>query len=346
VTTVYCAMSGGVDSSVAAALLLEGGHDVIGVTLELHDDTDAVCCTAQAAHDAARICRTLGIEHVTLDASGVFVREVVEPFADEYAEGRTPNPCVLCNERVKFGELLAWVQARGGDKLATGHYARVVDRGEERWLARGLDAAKDQSYFLYRLTPERLERLLFPVGEMHKPDVRAYADRLGLPAARRPESQEVCFAPAGEHAEVVAAMRPDAFTPGEIVDESGAVLGTHGGLGRYTVGQRKGLGIAHTEPLYVLAIDAPANRVVVGSHDSLRVSRVVASDPIWRLPGDAPVTAAVRYRMSPRTATASPQGDSLDVAFNEPLEGVAPGQAVVCYQADLVVGGGTIAWAA
>ena len=345
-TTVYCAMSGGVDSSTAAALLLEAGYDVVGVTLELHEASDAECCTADAARDAAGVCRVLDIEHVTLDARDVFVRDVIEPFADEYAAGRTPNPCVLCNDRVKFGVLLAWVRGQGADALATGHYARVTTVDGQHWLARGLDADKDQSYFLYRLSAEQLPLIRFPVGEMHKADVRAYAERLGLPAARRPESQEVCFAPAGDHTHVLAQRRPDALTPGEIVDESGAVLATHSGLGRYTIGQRRGLGIAHDEPLYVVAIDAEHNRLVVGERTSLRVSRVGAADPVWRLHGESRTTATVRYRMEPRSATAVLSDDTLEVTFDEPLEGVAPGQAVVCYRDELVVGGGTITWAA
>lgn len=343
---VWVAMSGGVDSSVAAALLLEAGHEVTGVTMQLwpSGDDEGGCCSISAVRDAKRVCDLLGVAHYALNYRDVFEREVVTPFAEEYAAGRTPNPCIACNDRVKFSDLLAKVAAQGADFLATGHYARIErDEDGAPWLARAIDPDKDQSYFLYRLTRAQLEHVLFPVGELHKPDVRAYAARLGLHVAEKADSQEVCFAPAGEHAHVLAKRAPRGLTPGEIVDASGAVRGRHEGIGRYTVGQRKGLGIGGSgEPLYVVALDAASNRVVVGPLDALRVARVEAASVIWNGDDEERVEAAVRYRMAGRSATARFEGARLVVDFDEPLEGVAPGQALVCYRGDRVLGGGVI----
>ena len=342
---VFVAMSGGVDSSVTAALLLEQGHDVTGVTMQLWPSTDdeGGCCSVSAVRDAHRVCDLLGIPHYTLNFREAFEREVVAPFADEYAVGRTPNPCIVCNDRLKFSDLLAKVSAQGAEFLATGHYARIVrDTDGTPWLARGVDPGKDQSYFLYRLTRAQLEHTLFPVGELVKPDVRAIAVRLGLHVASKPDSQEVCFASAGEHASVVRERRPDALVPGAIVALDGALLGRHDGIANYTVGQRKGLGIAAPEPLYVLSVDAARNEVVVGPRSALRVTRVEARDAVWRGSDAEDVTAVVRYRMEPRRADARFDGTTLTVTFAEPIEGVSPGQAVVCYRGDVVIGGGTI----
>jgi len=348
VARVFVAMSGGVDSSVAASLLLEQGHDVTGVTMQLWPSSDdsGGCCSVSAVRDARRVCDLLGIPHYALNFRDEFEREVVGPFADEYAAGRTPNPCIVCNDRLKFADLLARVSAQGGEALATGHYARVVvDAAGRRWLARGVDDTKDQSYFLYRLTPAQLDRVLFPVGELRKSEVRAAAQRLGLHVAQKPDSQEVCFAAAGEHADVVARRRPEALAPGPIVDTRGAVLGEHEGIANYTVGQRKGIGIAGPEPLYVVRIDAASNAVVVGGRTDLTVNAVQADDVVWRGSERERVSAMVRYRMKPVAATASVRDGQLDVAFDEPLHGVAPGQAVVCYRGEEVAGGGTIACA-
>jgi len=342
---VFVAMSGGVDSSVAAALLLEQGHDVTGVTMQLWPSGDAEngCCSVSAVRDARRVCDLLGIAHYALNFRAAFESRVVSAFAREYAAGRTPNPCIVCNDRLKFSDLLARVSAQGADFLATGHYARVVrDEAGTPWLARGLDPAKDQSYFLYRLTPAQLEHVLFPVGELEKPAVRAIAERMGLHVAEKPDSQEVCFAAAGHHADVVAARNPEAMRPGEIVGPNGQVLGTHAGIARYTVGQRKGLSIAASEPLYVIAVDAEGNRVVVGEKARLAVERVEADDVVWRGAASERVQAMVRYRMEAGDASVRRAGDRLSVTFDDPLLGVAPGQAVVCYRGDLVIGGGTV----
>lgn len=342
---VFVAMSGGVDSSVAAALLLEKGHDVTGVTMQLWPSGDAEngCCSVSAVRDARRVCDLLGIAHYTLNFREAFESQVVSAFARDYARGRTPNPCIVCNDRLKFSDLLARVSAQGADFLATGHYARIVrDDAGAPWLARGVDPGKDQSYFLYRLTPTQLDHVLFPVGELEKPVVRAIAERMGLHVAEKPDSQEVCFASAGEHAEVVGKRHPEAMRPGEIVTAAGEVLGTHSGIAEYTVGQRKGLGIAAPRPLYVLAVDAENNRVVVGEREDLEASRIEADDVVWRGSGQERVQAMVRYRMQPQEATAELLGDRLTVTFDEPLHGVAPGQAVVCYRGDLVIGGGAV----
>ena len=344
---VFCAMSGGVDSSVAAALLVEQGHDVTGVTMQLWPSSDAEggCCSVSAVRDAKRVCDLLGIPHYALNYRETFEREVVAPFAREYAAGRTPNPCIACNDRVKFSDLLAKVALQGADYLATGHYARVVrDVGEEPWLATGRDPSKDQSYFLYRLTVAQMEHVLFPVGELHKTDVRAIAQRMGLSVADKAESQETCFAVDGEYAPVVAQRAPEALLPGAIVDSSGREVGRHDGVARYTVGQRKGIGVGGLgEPLYVVAIDAEQSKVVVGPREDLTATGVVATDVVWRGTSEMRVTAAVRYRMEPRAAIASLGEDGrLAVTFDEPLEAVAPGQSVVCYDSETVLGGGVI----
>ena len=346
---VWVAMSGGVDSSVSAALLLEQGHDVTGVTMQLwpSSEEEGGCCSVSAVRDARRVCDLLGIAHYTLNFREIFEEAVVGPFADEYAAGRTPNPCIVCNDVLKFADLLAKVSAQGADFLATGHYARIVRDSEGVvWLGRAVDTSKDQSYFLYRLTRRQMAHVLFPVGALLKSDVRAIAARIGLAVAEKPDSQEVCFAPAGEHARVVGQRRPDAVRSGQIVDRAGTVLGTHEGIANFTVGQRKGLGIGGGAPLYVLAIDPEHNRVVVGSREALSVSAVSATDVVWHGGAEESVDAMVRYRMASRPGIATVRhtapGVTLEVSFDEPLEAVAPGQAVVCYQQDRVIGGGVI----
>lgn len=344
---VFAAMSGGVDSSVTAALLLEQGHDVTGVTMQLWPSSDDAggCCSVSAVRDARRVCDLLGIPHYSLNYRESFEREVVVPFADEYAAGRTPNPCLVCNDRLKFSDLLGKVALQGAEFLATGHYARIAPgAGGTLQLMRGMDPGKDQSYFLYRMTPAQLAATLFPVGELTKPQVREMALALGLHVAEKPDSQEICFAEAGEHSDVVARLRPDSVVLGNIEVADGTVVGRHRGIAHYTVGQRKGLGIAAADPLYVLAIDAARNVVTVGPKSALSASSVTAADAVWRAPlgAEIDVTAMVRYRMEPAKAIAVCDGERLEVKFIEPLDGIAPGQAVVCYSRDVCIGGGTI----
>ena len=342
---VFVAMSGGVDSSVTAALLIKAGHDVTGVTMQLwpSSDEEGGCCSVGAVRDARRVCDRLGVPHYTLNFRDAFEREVVGPFADEYAVGRTPNPCIVCNDRLKFSDLLSRVTVQGAEFLATGHYARIVsDASGVPWLARGLDPRKDQSYFLYRMTEQQLAHALFPVGELLKVDVRACAADLGLAVADKPDSQEVCFAAAGQHAAVVAERHPESLRPGDILDMRGQVLGRHRGVANYTIGQRRGIGLGGGPPRYVTAIDALANTIVVGEAADLMVERVVADEVVWRGGPSERVAAMVRYRMEPRPAEARLVDGQLHVAFDRPLEAVAAGQAVVCYQSDVVVGGGVV----
>lgn len=354
---VFVAMSGGVDSSVAAALLVEAGHDVTGVTMQLLPEGDAPgqCCGDDAIRSARRVCDVLGVPHYTLNMREVFSAHVIEPFVRSYSQGMTPNPCIACNDRVKFSVLLARVRTLGADALATGHYARIVRNGTgSARLARGADAGKDQSYFLYRLVSPAIDSVIFPVGEMHKEQVRTKAAAWGLPTAERADSQEICFVPTSGVPAFVGARVTDALAAGPIVDQHGAVRGSHRGIARYTVGQRKGLGIASPEPLYVTAIDAASHTVHVGPRALLEQRLVVATDAVWGLDEDVdregiPVTVQTRYRMAPVSAVATftpacPRGgdgvDTLRVELDMPVAGVAPGQAVVCYRGDTVVGGG------
>jgi tRNA-specific 2-thiouridylase len=342
---VFVAMSGGVDSSVAAALLQREGHDVTGVTMRLlpGEDDIAGCCSLDGVRAAKRVCDALGIPHYTLEFSEEFEREVVERYCDEYAAGRTPNPCIVCNDRIKFSELMRRVALQDAEFLATGHYARIVtDARGERSLARGIDLAKDQSYFLYRLTPAQLERTLFPVGELTKPEVRALARSLALPTAERPESQETCFVPGDDVRAFVRERRPEAFVPGDITDAVGNVLGSHDGVPGYTVGQRRGLGLSGPGRSFVTRVDARTATVTVGPAGSTITRDVVALEPVWRGDPERRVTARVRYRGSGVPATARLDGDRLVVHFDEGIDAPAPGQALVCWDGDIVVGGGVI----
>jgi tRNA-specific 2-thiouridylase len=342
---VWVAMSGGVDSSMAAALLVEAGHDVTGVTMRLlSEDAPGGCCPSGSARDAKRVCDLLGVAHYTLDLRSSFDRFVITPFVDGYAEGLTPNPCIECNDRVKFDDLLGRALANGADYLATGHYARIETNGSgEPWLARGLDPDKDQSYFLYRTTREQLEHALFPVGSLTKAQVRAGAADRGLPTATRSESQEACFLAGTDARSYVRMRRPDAFVPGHIVDGSGAVVGRHDGAAGLTIGQRKGVGVSGGEARYVTAVSPGTATVVVGERDDLLSATVVAGDVIWRGGrGPVRVSAQARYRTPEVAASAVLLDGMLEIAFDEPISAVAPGQAVVCWVHDRVVGGGTV----
>lgn len=336
-------MSGGVDSSVAALLARDAGHRVAGVTMRLFDGAP------DAAADARSVCVRLGIPHETLDCARAFADEVVEPFCDAYLAGLTPNPCVMCNRRIKFGQLQAFRRERGFDYVATGHYA-VRERHPRtgRWaVRRALDPSKDQSYVLACATQDDLAHTLLPLGTFSKPQVRSIAREHGFLTADKPESQDICFIPDGDYAGYIARRRPGVERPGDIVDAEGTVLGTHQGLSRYTVGQRKGIGVAAGEPYYVIGKDAARNRLVVGFSAELLTCEVRGRDvnlvAAARIEDGMRVRCKTSYRQRPQPACARMDGDVLAVAFDAPQRKTAPGQYVVLYDDDGYVLAG--AWA-
>lgn len=347
---VVVAMSGGVDSSVAAALAAAEGFEAIGVTLHLAGDASR-CCGIQDADDARRVAERLGMRFFVANYREQFQSEVVEAFADDYLAGRTPIPCVACNKKFKFDYLLERARLFGATRVVTGHYARVThDAAAQRYrLLRAADRAKDQSYFLFQLDQAQLARVWFPLGEMSKAQVRERARSLALETAEKPESQEICFVPDGDYARVVERMRPEARGhAGEIVDEAGNVLGRHAGVHHFTVGQRRGLGVALGRPAYVSAIDAERQRLVVGDKASVlaRSSRLEGVSWVAGAVPGAPVRAQVqvRHRHTGAWSTVSPlAGDRARVDFDEAVAAVAPGQAAVFYDGDEVLGGGWIA---
>jgi tRNA-specific 2-thiouridylase len=349
--TLVVALSGGVDSAVAAALVAEAGHRVVGISMRLYDaagtsaSVGGRCCGPRDLEDARAVCAHIGIPFYVADESEAFARAVIDDFVSEYAAGRTPNPCVRCNEQIKFAPLLRRARALGAAGLATGHYARIEERAGRRRLLRATDPRKDQSYFLFAMGEAALDYVQFPVGGMTKDEVRARARAFGLPNADKPDSQEICFVPDGDHAALIE-RRGGGGAPGEIVDESGRVLGRHGGVHHYTIGQRRGLGIAAADSLYVLRLDAAHARVVVGPEVALEQRDVAVSDVRWTggAAPDAPVRAQVqiRYRHAPQPATVAPEGNGARVMFDEAERAVAPGQAAVFYQDDVVLGGGWI----
>jgi tRNA-specific 2-thiouridylase len=350
---IVVAMSGGVDSSVAAALLAADGHEVIGLSMQLYDQRDdkarfGTCCTIDDLHDARRVAAALGIPHYIVNFERTFDEHVLSDFIREYTTGRTPIPCVHCNGDLKFASLAERARAFDAGAVATGHYARVDRTPEGRYrLLRGVDEGKDQSYFLFTLTQAQLAGARFPVGGLTKTEVRARARAFGLGVAAKPDSHELCFVADGDHAAVVERHAPELVGAGVITDRDGRVLGRHAGTHRFTIGQRKGLGLSTGVPLYVVDIDAADRRVVVGPREALERATLHASRVNW-IAGQAPpsairASARIRYRHREAPATITPAGaTTARVDFDAPQSAITPGQAVVFYDGDEVVGGGWI----
>lgn len=352
---VLMAMSGGVDSSVAAQLLCECGYDVVGTTLKLFGNEDAqpeeesTCCSTRDAEDARQVAFDLGIEHFVFNFTGVFGREVIDRFCAGYLGGETPNPCIDCNRYVKFGALQRRRRELGFDYVATGHYARrCFDERTGRFLLKtGLDASKDQSYVLFHLSQDDLAHMLFPLGELTKPQVRDLARDAGFITAQKSESQDICFVPDGDYASFIERRCGESFGAGPIVDMRGRVIGEHGGIDRYTIGQRKGIGVAAPEPLYVFSKDVATNALVVGTDAETLVDHVIVDDvnliSCSSVKGRMPVSAKTHYRMKAQPGHIEWREDNkVDLVFDQPQRACAPGQAAVFYDGDVVVGGGTI----
>ncbi len=347
--TVVVGLSGGVDSSAAAVLLQQQGYDVIGVTMRhLPAETTNSCCSLEAIVDARRVAKKLGIPHYLVDVEQPFFEKVIQPFEEGYLAGTTPNPCALCNRNIKFGAMWDWSKSRGADYLATGHYVRVREAEAGYQLLRGRDHAKDQSYLMYTLNQADLEHLVFPVGEYSKQEARAIAEDYGLVTAHKPDSQELCFVPKNDYQGYLKAHRPEALKTGEIVDTAGRVVGQHEGIAFYTIGQRRGIGVAFAEPHYVVALDAQQNRVVVGLREDVETLRIVVEDT--RYVGETPDVATVlqgaakiRYNMDPREASWEIGPDAhANLAFDEPQWASSPGQVAALYRGEVLLGGGKI----
>lgn len=358
-TRVVVAMSGGVDSSVTAALLHEQGYDVVGITLQLYDHGAATarakaCCAGQDIYDAHRVADTIGFPHYVLNYESRFREDVIENFADAYVRGETPIPCVTCNQTVKFRDLVTTARDLGADALATGHYIRREIGPDGAELHRAVDASKDQSYFLFATTPEQLDYLRFPLGAMPKDEVRDHARRLGLAISEKPDSQDICFVPDGKYAQIVEKLRPGAAEPGDIVHMDGDVLGRHDGILNFTIGQRRGLGIggrkdAEEDALYVVHLDPGMRRVIVGPRSALATSRIAVSGLNWLGEGSTPPTAGLDVSVKIRSTMEPVPGCVMGLANGQaevelvtPEFGVSPGQAAVFYDGGRVLGGGWI----
>jgi tRNA-specific 2-thiouridylase len=353
---IVVAMSGGVDSSVAAALYQEQGHEVIGITMQIWDyskftapegETFGTCCSLDDVYDARRVADQIGIPFYVVNFEDQFQQTVIDKFCDDYFSGRTPNPCVLCNQVLKFELLLRKARELEANWLVTGHYAQVVEADGHYQLRKGLDPNKDQSYFLFTLTQEQLRYVRFPLGGMTKDMVRDHAARLNLRVAEKPESQDICFVPDGDYVRFLEEERGSGAMDGEIVHVSGQVIGRHQGTYRYTVGQRKGLGLAWSEPLYVVAVDAGQKRVIVGEKQHLAVAELDVEQVNWLV--DPPreafrASCRIRYRHHEQPGLIVPHADGrIRIQFETPQTGVTPGQAAVIYRDDQVLGGGWIA---
>ena len=348
---ICIAMSGGVDSAGAALLLQQQGYEVSGVTLRLHPykDRPGLCGSADDIETARAVAAAIGIPHTVLDLSELFQQKVMDKFVSEYVHGHTPNPCIDCNREIKFGVLLDWALEHGADAIATGHYAQVTfDDASGRWrLLRGKDRRKDQSYVLYQLTQHQLAHLLLPVGDYEKPALRALAAQAGLTNADKADSQDICFVPDGDYMVFLQSYGGVEPVPGDFVDESGRILGRHKGLERYTTGQRKGLGVSAGEPVYVLRKNLDAGTVVLGPNSALFTRELIADQVNWisipELTAPIRVTAKTRYSQTESAATVEPLSDGrIRVIFDEPQRAITAGQAVVLYNDEVVVGGGTI----
>ena len=349
---IVVAMSGGVDSSVTAALLVELGFEVVGITLQLYDHGAAAgragtCCAGRDICDAARVADRLGIAHYVLDYESRFRAAVIDDFVDSYRRGETPVPCIRCNQRVKFHDLLGAARDLGASALATGHYVRRISGPAGPELYRARDAARDQSYFLFATTRGELDFLRFPLGELTKDETRAAAQRFNLSVADKPDSQDICFVPSGSYAQLVERLRPEASQPGDIVDQDGHVMGRHRGIAHFTIGQRKGLGIAAGEPLYVLRIDPEQRRIVVGPRHALTETRIALGDLNWLAdPAACGMAVAAKLRSTqppvPAKLYPSPDAGAAELVLDAPAGAVAPGQAAVLYAGERVLGGGWI----
>lgn len=348
-------MSGGVDSSVVASLLHEQGYDVVGITLQLYDHGAAIekkgaCCAGQDIYDAKRVAEERGFPHYVLDYEDNFKQSVIDEFADSYLRGETPIPCVRCNQTVKFRDLMKMARDLGGDCLATGHYIQRLtnEKNGQAELHRAIDPLKDQSYFLFATTPEQLDYLRFPLGGWTKDKTRAEADRLGLLTANKPDSQDICFVPDGNYAEVVRKVRPEAEKQGNIVHVDGRIIGQHSGIINYTIGQRRGIGIGggvtdNNEPLYVVKLNSVDNQVIVGPKESLARNEIHINDCNWLDQISGPVQVKLRSVSALYDAhlSISDTGDAV-IVLNNPQYGISPGQAAVCYRDNRVIGGGWI----